>query len=132
MNWPERPTCHDGDQHAQRFGQPNWQGGIAPPPRSCSYCGSIHPEDLLAYLATGGTLGGADWKYDWPHKFYLRDASQPPIKWYNEHILDVTDKAALGALLLALEMHGGVRFEVREVGGERRLCFHAPHEGYQR
>jgi hypothetical protein len=39
--------------------------------RTCNYCGSIHPEDLLRVLQAGATLETADWKYGWPHKFYV-------------------------------------------------------------
>jgi hypothetical protein len=40
--------------------------------RRCWFCGSVHPEDLLAALRSGAQLEGADWKYGWPHKFYVR------------------------------------------------------------
>jgi hypothetical protein len=36
--------------------------------RTCSYCGSIHPEDLAA---PGWHASWADQKYGWPHKFYV-------------------------------------------------------------
>jgi hypothetical protein len=50
--------------------------------RTCSYCGSIHPKDLYRHLSgwpvgiqeslhASGPLGGSDWKYGWPHKFYV-------------------------------------------------------------
>lgn len=80
VKWPERPTCH-GD--APRFASSligwreprieNSPHGYAhdQPYRSCSYCGSIHPEDLLRHLNAGARLGGSDWKYGWPHKFYV-------------------------------------------------------------
>jgi hypothetical protein len=87
--WPERPTCHDDDYAAQRFAQMSdgfaavWCGPIDTdarvdpgrqsyePFRSCSFCGSMHPEDLLTAIKAGATLGGSDWKYGWPHKFYV-------------------------------------------------------------
>lgn len=47
------------------------------PFRSCSYCGSIHPEDLIKLLKAGATLHGADWKYGWPHKFYVEGIPNP-------------------------------------------------------
>lgn len=62
------------------------------PFRTCGYCGSIHPGDLYALLPadTFGTfrravddgerrvtLGGADWKYGWPHKFYVEGIPNP-------------------------------------------------------
>jgi hypothetical protein len=47
------------------------------PFRRCSYCGSIHPEDLLAVVEAGARLGGSDWKYGWPHKFYVENIPNP-------------------------------------------------------
>lgn len=78
--------------------------------RTCSYCGSMHPEDLYRHLtswrapdlddverelstpkddlpaivkdalrdaAIRGPLGGSDWKYGWPHKFYIHGIPNP-------------------------------------------------------
>jgi hypothetical protein len=47
------------------------------PFRSCSYCGSIHPEDLIKLIEAGATMHGADWKYGWPHKFYVEKIPNP-------------------------------------------------------
>ena len=93
MKWPERPTCHDGDGWAANFGQPFWReanrdghnlpcwacgfettGPYGESFRRCSHCGSMHPEDLVHGLtALGVHLGGTDWKYGWPHKFYIEE-----------------------------------------------------------
>lgn len=84
--WPDKPTCH-GLGH--RTGEPLWR-----PPRSvdeddpyeqtyrsCSYCGCIHPEDLYQLLQNeaGVNLGGSDWKYGWPHKFYVDGIPNPRV-----------------------------------------------------
>lgn len=85
--WPERPTCHDDDYRLQppfgMYGQPKWAGPFAEsarakpghvtyqPYRDCSFCGSIHAEDLLTALKGGAIMRGSDWKYGWPHKFYV-------------------------------------------------------------
>ena len=80
--WPEKPTCHATDpvfryadalvwRPAERTREPY---GVAH--RTCGYCGSIHPADLVAYLENSDLtvkLGGSDWKYGWPHKFYVRN-----------------------------------------------------------
>ena len=80
LTWPERPTCHDQDPAATRWGPSTWRpAGVRLHPendhipafRSCSYCGSMHPEDLLKAIEAGAKLGGSDWKYGWPHKFYV-------------------------------------------------------------
>ena len=79
MQFPEQPTCHG----ETRFGPTEWRvrpfdGWQSPETfRTCSYCGSIHPEDLLTALSQGATLGGSDWKYGWPHKFYIHGIPNP-------------------------------------------------------
>lgn len=44
--------------------------------RRCSYCGAIHPEDLVA--EPEWTPRWADPKYGWPHKFYVDVANREP------------------------------------------------------
>lgn len=79
MIYPEKPTCH-GDPHAMRFAdhfiwretEPDGRYPTLPQRlRKCGYCGSIHPEDLVLAIERGAVLGGSDWKYGWPHKFYV-------------------------------------------------------------
>jgi hypothetical protein len=48
--------------------------------RRCSYCGSIHPDDLAA--ETGWHAEWADQKYGWPHKFYVDIANRDPEQLY--------------------------------------------------
>jgi len=129
----------------------------AEPFRTCGYCGSIHPEDLLRFLDAGAQLGGADWKYGWPHKFYVENIPNPQperlyvisttsqgsrvldvkygtrqtlhAKWYNNHITDDGfDDEARAKLLAALERHADIVFEI--VDG--KLHYRAPSAGYQR
>lgn len=45
--------------------------------RSCSYCGSMHPADLAAAIGAGARGHWADFKYGWPHKFYVEDVPNP-------------------------------------------------------
>lgn len=81
MTFPERPTVHKVDPVFRVSDQIVWRPpraadplvtySYAEPFRTCSYCGSMHPEDLLAALQAGSRLGGSDWKYGWPHKFYI-------------------------------------------------------------
>jgi hypothetical protein len=87
--WPTRPTCHDGRWEAERVGQQTYREPNKPDPdgkygwssvRTCSYCGSIAPEDLHSLLTADGPkprMGGSDWKYGWPHKFYVREIPLP-------------------------------------------------------
>lgn len=80
IEWPERPTCH-GERSPYTNREVVWvpahdskdNGPYYYDFRTCSYCGSIHPQDLLRVLAAGALMHGADWKYGWPHKFYIED-----------------------------------------------------------
>lgn len=44
--------------------------------RTCSHCGSIHPEDLAA--EDNWHAEWADAKYGWPHKFYVAIRNRNP------------------------------------------------------
>ena len=128
----------------------------AQPFRTCSYCGSMHPLDLLVYLVKGAAdLHGADWKYGWPHKFYCdvpnpdegaqvvvstySNGTAPPedtlgsasaflhVKFYNVHLLDV-DEEEFEALAQSLHQYTGIMFAKKEDG---ELYYSAPHLGYQ-
>ena len=48
--------------------------------RTCPYCGSMHPGDLADLIELGAVtkIGGSDWKYGWPHKFYVDVANPDP------------------------------------------------------
>lgn len=82
MSYPEKPICHgERPRFAEKTGV-NWEVREASGPygvnlRHCSYCGSLHPEDLLKVLEQGAQLQGADWKYGWPHKFYVDGIPNP-------------------------------------------------------
>lgn len=62
--------------------------------RHCSYCGSLHPEDMVAILEKGARLELSDFKYGWPHKFYVVGCpgAFDQFKWYNEHLVDLKDE----------------------------------------
>lgn len=137
MTFPQKPTCHDESpfltpEYAvwRPAGPTRDDGqGMNLAYRSCGYCGSIHPEDLLAALKSGSTLGGADWKYGYPHKFYVKGGAVDWAKWYNAHLEDAGyDDEAWQALADALEQHAGIHFERKEDG----VYYRAPFHGYQR
>lgn len=159
----------------------------------------MHPQDLLTALKAGATLGGSDWKYGWPHKFYVsnipnphqgamvrktsggsypseakaREAGLPYVrdgyrlevkeaiaadhetltfnmtgrwsfeiygpasaathgKWYNDHLHDELTDDEFKELAAALEQHAGIRFEIVEVEGLKRLKYGAPYAGFQK
>lgn len=174
--------CHDQDPHPHRVGPSpehpdQWRAAFVPgdeppvqthcgqrhwepfePYRSCSYCGSIHPEDLLAAIKAGATLGGSDWKYGWPHKFYVEHIPNPypdlPIvtrhttaggvwtcgephpagpfvraKWYNKHLHDLAGTPLLAELCANLLATTDIQFEINAEG---KLRYSAPYAGYQR
>lgn len=78
-------TCHRYDWastttntywHAAREHSDD-RGPYAYPFRTCSFCGSVHPGDALNFLKHGARAHDADWKYGWPHKFYLDGVLNP-------------------------------------------------------
>jgi hypothetical protein len=132
MEWPKVPTCHAvpsvfvASEHDIVW-RPSTEDCQH---RTCSYCGSAHPQDLLTILEAGGKLGGSDWKYGWPHKFYVKGAKGQHLgKFYSDHIMDEGySEEALRVLLAKLEEHAGIVFRLE--AGE--LKFSAPYHGYQR
>lgn len=58
------------DQHALRFGPTHWRASrYGETFRTCSYCGSINPVDLVRKPEWFASW--ADRKYGYPHKFYV-------------------------------------------------------------
>jgi hypothetical protein len=45
--------------------------------RRCSYCGSMHPEDVASAIREGARGALADYKYGWPHKAYFSGIPNP-------------------------------------------------------
>jgi hypothetical protein len=81
--------AHELDPFASRFGEPKWRDD-----GTCSYCGSMTPAEALRLMGTDGTkYSGSDWKYGWPHKFYIsNDAAPAARKFYTTHLSDCTDE----------------------------------------
>lgn len=115
--WPERPTCHDSDPQAVRFGAGEWRPPTAGRSfRSCSYCGSIHPGDLMGLVDLHEVrLESADQKYGWPHKFYITGVPVVHAKWYNVHFADLAGDA-FTMVAEFVEQQGGIRFEMKPDG----------------
>lgn len=227
--WPSEVTCHAGETiYAGRV--PHWdppQPEPVPHPkdmenmpplpegaeftspygrpfRDCSYCGSIHPEDLYNLLSRersqatcprcnlaeepvsppsreitkeeldawsrwnrarfqphtcGVKLGGADWKYGWPHKFYVEGIANPiagrlvcsgrtysregnswhephpasahtHAKFYNVHLKDLSPEA-FALLAPVIQQHAGIMFKLTTKEGQVKLSYAAPYAGYQ-
>lgn len=141
--------CHAGEPHYPGIGPDRWEKswkGKQPYSHSlrcCSYCGSLHPEDLITALANGATTHEADWKYGWPHKLYIEGVpnelagqtvevgseSGPGyrkpimgvagphafIKFYTQHIGDMPDDR-IRVLSDIIEKQTGISFEKDDVG----------------
>jgi hypothetical protein len=118
---------------------------------TCSYCGSIDTKTAIAVLRTPGThYSGSDWKYGWPHKFYLDVPCEPyrrlissgpgptdeqwgesqsrNLKFYAVHLKDATEEEmdqweSVAAPLL------GVRYWLRSTDGE--ILYKAVYQGFQ-
>lgn len=45
--------------------------------RRCSYCGSMHPTDVVSAIKAGARGEIADLKYGWPHKVYFHGVPNP-------------------------------------------------------
>ncbi len=98
----------------------------------CGYCGSCSAVEALAALRAVGThFSGCDWKYGWPHKFYLdvpfgpRDSFR--MKFYSEHLLDLAEDIEISRISDLWGQAFGVRFE-RRAG---KLHYSAVHRGFQ-
>lgn len=88
---PEKSIAHRHDMnHFGRASNPDglvpWRDAEAPDIekgrtvgelRSCGYCGSMHPADLAAAIKAGAHGHWADFKYGWPHKWYVEDIPNP-------------------------------------------------------
>lgn len=82
LDWPDAPVCHTGDSARSEFlvwrpsrTRRDHAEPYSEPYRTCGYCGSIHPEDLyramMRHPSPDFRITGSDWKYGWPHKFYV-------------------------------------------------------------
>jgi hypothetical protein len=76
-------------------------------------------------LLEGAKLESADWKYGWPHKFYLHPKNGGMYKWYNEHLLDLND-IEFTEFANLLETCSGIRFS--RVSGKLLYKFPVKHE----
>ena len=120
---------------------------------TCSYCGSITVADMLVAMRTPGTrFSGADWKYGWPHKFYLHIPCEPYTrvvgstshggeitdvqtaidtsrfhKFYSLHMIDATAEQFAEWSRVCSPLLG-ILFDIAPDG---KLLWSAPRPGYQ-
>jgi hypothetical protein len=72
--WPDdRVPWRDAEPPNIAKGQRYWTGRL----RSCGYCGSMHPSDVVAAIQAGARGEWADMKYGWPHKSYFEGVPNP-------------------------------------------------------
>lgn len=94
---------------------------------TCSYCGSISPKEALARLLNPASDGsGSDWKYGWPHKFYI-NVGKKYGKFYSRHLYDA-DPETLQPLIDALAVKLGIRFKITSEG---ELAYMSPYPKFQ-
>ena len=73
--WPDgRVPWQDATPPDIEKGEKYWTGRL----RSCGYCGSMHPADVVAAILAGAKGEWADMKYGWPHKAYFYGIPNPP------------------------------------------------------
>jgi hypothetical protein len=123
-------TAHGTMPSVFKFGQPTWRTD-----GTCSYCGSISVAEAIRLLEADGTrYSGSDWKYGWPHKFYISNKSLNPhaIKFYNDHLIDATNEELKRFDELS-KKYFGISFQK---SAEGKLQYAAPRTdsfyGYQR
>jgi len=97
------------------------------PQFTCSFCGSVRPEDAAEWLNNGNDASGSDWKLGWPHKFYLDDNEGLQWKFYSEHLTSLDSDSFIHVTeAIAKVLH--IRFEYDVVG---RMLVRSPSYGYQ-
>lgn len=128
------------------------KGPPYPPFPLCSYCGSMTPDDFLDQIRKGAKVGGSDWKYGYPHKFYVDIPNPNPdekrivgwgpgeddvtwstyptlhLKFYTEHLEGwepLKDEKVQDEIYRAT----GISFKF---GDDGRVVYSAPCFGYQR
>lgn len=74
--------------------------------KACGYCGSMCPEELANLIEEGkAIMGGSDWKYGYPHKFYVDIKNPHPDKqvikstksWWDEETQQRKEEVTYGA-----------------------------------
>lgn len=66
--YPYRKDLPDHDTwETNRWGRPDdkWPEELGTPPRTCSFCGSVHPDDAVRLIKEGWEIGPTDKFYKW-------------------------------------------------------------------
>jgi hypothetical protein len=98
-------------------------------PTRCSYCGSLHFDEVRRIIAEGGRLGGSDWKYGTPHKFYAYTKNNSDMyNFYTSHLIDLP-REEFDDFAKLLKENTDIEFSYDDNGN---LMYKAPYHGYQR
>jgi len=117
IHWSRCDVCDKRRGHRQH-GQPF---------RTCSYCGSIHLDDLLdlhgkeiwyGKESSFSPIEWADQKYGWPHKLYMDAGPGLHIKFYSIHLQDHPKQ------IYAFNKHFGYLGVTFYIGESDKLAFH--------
>lgn len=124
--------------------------------KCCDYCGSMDPVELADLIKNGkAKMSGSDWKYGWPHKFYVDVVNPHPdkiveksstwqggvcikqemgpqgpilhMKFYSEH-LDLLDDETFAKVAPIISEACGITWEKKD----GKLYYRAPYHNYQK
>jgi hypothetical protein len=76
---------HENGHVAEVLKAGKWHSSRGDGLRHCWFCGSLHPEELLQLFQSSKVSGysGSDWKYGYPHKFYIEvESGKPAVTYY--------------------------------------------------
>lgn len=104
-----------------------WKSRDGSPYQHCSYCGSIHFDNVRQIISEGGQLSGSDWKYNYPHKFYVMPKNGGQYKFYITHLQDLSDQEFQPFSIL---LYAATHIEFTRKDG--KLFYSAPYYGYQK
>lgn len=144
FDWPAKPFCHE---HEVRW--PKTEIVWTPPRgddggpyddrhRTCSFCGSVHPSDLLDVLSAGAEIETADWKHGWPSKLYVvipnpkagitavvgrgpggpimgAAPQQRHLKFYNQHLVELS-REAFDVVATLIQAQTDIKFDFNSAG----------------
>lgn len=109
MKYVDTITIHECEENQLNFPTAYWEKnerqGIEA--RFCSFCGSLHPEDLYKFLDSCDRAEFADRKYGYPHKIYL-DIDNAMLKFYTRHLIDLKDPETIEAILERVKDRTGI------------------------
>lgn len=114
MNYSDEINVHGVEQQLIKSEKPHWYNEEETGCKRCSFCGSIHPKNLIELFEICDRAEFADRKYGYPHKIYIdfkKDGKSKMVKFYTKHLFDQNDKETLNYILLKIKEKTGVNFK---------------------